>query len=90
MAAGTDYVAIGPVFATGTKPGRAGVTLEYVHWAAAHVSVPWFAIGGINLETIDQVLAAGAKRVCIVSAILNAPNILAACREFRRRIGSNS
>jgi thiamine-phosphate pyrophosphorylase len=86
VAAGADYVAIGPVFATGTKPGRAGVGGEYVRWAAANIAVPWFAIGGINLNTIDQVIEAGAKRVCIVSAILNAHDIAAACREFRRKL----
>jgi thiamine-phosphate pyrophosphorylase len=86
IAAGADYVAVGPVFATGTKPGRAAVTLEYVRWAAANIAIPWFAIGGINLSNIDDVLAAGAKRVCVVSAILNAPDISQACQEFRRRL----
>src|ERR1700744_1674523 len=67
--AGADYVAIGPIYATGTKPAAKPVTLDYVRWASANVRIPWFAIGGINLQTIDAVLAAGAKRVCIVSAI---------------------
>jgi thiamine-phosphate pyrophosphorylase len=50
------------------------------------VSVPWFAIGGINLQNAGEVLAAGARRICVVSAILNAPDITRACREFRRRL----
>jgi thiamine-phosphate pyrophosphorylase len=83
-----DYIAIGPVYATGTKPGAKPVTLEYVKWAAAHSTVPWFAIGGINLETIDDVLAAGAERICVVSAILNATDVAKACAEFRRRLDS--
>src|SRR5277367_6313690 len=61
LAAGPDYIAIGPVFATGTKPGAKPVTLDYVRWAAAPqngVTVPWFAIGGISLQTVDDVLAA--------------------------------
>lgn len=86
VAAGADYIAVGPVFATGTKPGRAPCTLDYVRWAAANVSVPWFAIGGITLENLDEVLKAGARRICVVSAILNAPNVAAACQEFRRRL----
>jgi len=86
LAAGPDYIAIGPVFATGTKPGAKPVTLDYVRWAAENVTIPWFAIGGINLENLDDVLAAGAKRVCIVSAILNAPDITKACTEFRQRL----
>jgi thiamine-phosphate pyrophosphorylase len=87
IAASADYIAIGPIYATGTKPTAKPVTLEYVRWAAAHVKVPWFAIGGINLQTIDAVLEAGAKRICVVSAILNAPDVAKACAEFRKRLG---
>ena len=87
LQAGPDYIAIGPVYPTGTKPTAKAVTLDYVRWAAAHARIPWFAIGGINLQTIDDVLAAGATRICVVSAILNAPDIAEACREFKRRIG---
>jgi thiamine-phosphate pyrophosphorylase len=81
-----DYIAIGPVFATATKPGAKAVTLDYVRWAAAHVKIPWFAIGGINLNNLGQVIDAGAQRICVVSAILNAENPAAACREFKLRI----
>jgi thiamine-phosphate pyrophosphorylase len=86
MKADADYLAIGPVFATGTKPGAKPVTLEYVRWAAENVTVPWFAIGGIHLENLGEVLAAGATCVCVVSAILNAPDVAKACAEFRRRL----
>ena len=84
--AGAHYVAIGPVYRTDTKPTAKPVTLEYVRWATEHVRIPWFAIGGINLKTIDEVISAGAKRVCVVSAILNAPDAKAACREFKGRL----
>jgi thiamine-phosphate pyrophosphorylase len=90
LAAGPDYIAIGPVYRTGTKPMTKPVTLEYVRWAAAPqngVNIPWFAIGGINLRTLDDVLAAGAKRVCVVSAILNSPDVARTCAEFRHRLG---
>jgi thiamine-phosphate pyrophosphorylase len=90
LAAGPDYIAIGPVFATGTKPGAKPVTLDYVRWAAANVTIPWFAIGGVNLENLADVLAAGAKRVCVVSAILNAPDVAKACAEFRHRLPDTS
>ncbi len=85
-----DYIAIGPIFATPTKPGRSPVTLDYVRWAAANVSLPWFAIGGITLQTVDDVVAAGATRICVVSAILNAPDIAKACQDFRQRLSSTS
>jgi thiamine-phosphate pyrophosphorylase len=85
-AAGAAYLAIGPVYPTGTKPSAKPVTLEYVRWAAARVQLPWFAIGGITLANLDDVLAAGARRICVVSAILNAQDVAAACAEFRRRL----
>jgi thiamine-phosphate pyrophosphorylase len=89
LAAGADYIAIGPVYSTGTKPMAKPVTLEYVRWAAAPqsgVTIPWFAIGGIKLGNLGDVLAAGAKRICVVSAILNATDVMKACSEFRRRL----
>lgn len=86
VAAGAAYVAVGPVYPTPTKPGRPAVTLEYVRWAAAHLTVPWFAIGGLTLANLEAVLAAGARRICVVSALLNAPDVTRACREFRRRL----
>ena len=87
VAAGADYVAIGPVYPTGTKPTARPVTLDYVRWAAENVNLPWFVIGGINLATLDEVLAAGAQRICVVSAILNAPDVAAECRKYRARMG---
>jgi thiamine-phosphate pyrophosphorylase len=86
LAAEPGYIAIGPVYATGTKPTAKPVTLEYVRWAAANVGIPWFAIGGINLKNLEEVLAAGATRICVVSAILNAPDIAAASRQFKERL----
>lgn len=88
LAAEPDYIAVGPVFATGTKPGAKPVTLDYVRWAARHVAIPWFAIGGITLDNLDEVLAAGARRICVVSAILQARSIARACQQFRARLES--
>ena len=86
IAAEPAYIAIGPVYATGTKPTAKPVTLEYVKWARANVKIPWFAIGGINLQTIDAVLEAGATRICVVSAILNAKDVAAECRKYRKQL----
>ena len=86
IAARPAYIAIGPVFATPTKPGAAPVTLYYVRWAAANIQIPWFAIGGINPNNLAQVLQAGATRVCAVTAILNSPDTAEACRQFLRQI----
>ena len=86
VAAGADYLGVGPVYPTATKPTARPVTLEYVRWAAANVRIPWFAIGGINLDNLDDVLAAGAQRICVVSAILNEDDLAAACRKFKERL----
>jgi thiamine-phosphate pyrophosphorylase len=88
IAAGAAYVAVGPVFATPTKPGTPAVTLEYVRWAAESVRIPWFAIGGIHLGNLEAVLEAGARRICVVSAVLEAPDVARACQEFRKRLSS--
>jgi thiamine-phosphate pyrophosphorylase len=84
--AGPDYVAVGPIHATPTKPGRPGVTLDLVRWACGHLTIPWVAIGGITLENLDAVLEAGARRVAVVSAILRAPDVLRACQAFKERV----
>jgi len=83
---GPDYIAIGPVYATPTKPGREPVTLEYVRWAKKNIGVPWFAIGGIKLDNMEEVIAAGARRICVVSAILKSEDVTATCGEFRKRL----
>ena len=81
-----DYIAVGPVYATPTKPGRAPVGLDLLSYAARVATVPWFAIGGILLETIDEVLAAGARRVVVVRAITEADDPIAAAKELRARL----
>ena len=86
VAAGADYLGVGPVYPTGTKPDAKPVTLEYVRWAAANLRIPWFAIGGITLGNLEEVLAAGAQRICVVSAILTAGDIAAVCRKFKDRL----
>ena len=90
VATGADYVAIGPVYSTNTKPTARATGLDFVRWAAKNVTIPWFAIGGIDLSNLDQVIAAGARRICVVSAILDAADIAAACHKFKKRLGSIS
>ncbi|MCZ2403229.1 thiamine phosphate synthase [Paenarthrobacter sp. Z7-10] len=78
---GADYFCVGPLWATPTKPGRAAVGLELVSHAAALRTVkPWFAIGGIDLSNVAQVVAAGARRIVVVRAITEASDPAAAAR----------
>lgn len=90
---GLDYFCVGPVWATPTKPGRAAVGLDLVRYAAAAIEraeagdsgrvsgvVPWFAIGGIDLSNVEQVVDAGAHRIVVVRAITEADDPAGAAR----------
>lgn len=81
---GADYIGVGPVFPTATKPEKAAVTTAYVSEAAKLVTIPFVAIGGITPDNADSVIAAGAKRICAVSAIVGNENPAAVCRELLR------
>jgi thiamine-phosphate pyrophosphorylase len=69
---GADYIGVGPVHVTPTKPGRPAVGTELVTYAARNATMPWFAIGGVDESTINPVMAAGANRVAVVRAIAEA------------------
>jgi thiamine-phosphate pyrophosphorylase len=81
--AGVDYIGVGPVHETPTKPGRAAVGLALVRYAAAHASVPFFAIGGIDATNVGAVLGAGARSVCVLRAITEAQDARRAARALR-------
>jgi thiamine-phosphate pyrophosphorylase len=70
--AGADYVGVGPVFETPTKPGKAAAGFDYLQYAHSHCPVPWFAIGGIDVNNINEVLDNQTKRVAVVRAIMEA------------------
>jgi thiamine-phosphate pyrophosphorylase len=82
-----DYIGVGPVHATPTKPGRPAVGPELVHYAAGHARVPFFAIGGLDAGNVAAVIDAGADRVCVLRAIAYAGDPEAAARELRERLG---
>jgi thiamine-phosphate pyrophosphorylase len=82
-AARSDYIAVGPVYATPTKEGRPAVGLELVRYAAANAKVPWFAIGGVGVSNIADVVSAGATRVAVVRAIVDAQDPERAASELR-------
>jgi thiamine-phosphate pyrophosphorylase len=69
---GADYIGVGPVYSTPTKPDKQAAGLKYVRYAAAKSPIPWFAIGGIDINNLDEVLDAGAPRVAAVRAIMEA------------------
>jgi thiamine-phosphate pyrophosphorylase len=83
---GVDYVAVGPLFDTPTKPGRPAVGLDLVRHAAGAVSLPWFAIGGINASNIESVLEAGAGRVVVVRALTEAKDPVEEAGQLSRKL----
>jgi thiamine-phosphate pyrophosphorylase len=83
-----DYLAVGPVHATPTKPGRPAAGLEYVEYAARTVTKPWFAIGGLDAGNVDAVVARGAQRIVVVRAITEATDPEAAARALGERLGA--
>jgi thiamine-phosphate pyrophosphorylase len=81
-----DYIGVGPVHSTPTKPGRPAVGLELVRFAAAHASVTFFAIGGIDASNVDAVVGAGATRIAVVRAITQAADPRAAAAGLRAAV----
>ncbi|MEU6333671.1 thiamine phosphate synthase [Streptomyces cellulosae] len=84
---GVDYFCTGPCWPTPTKPGRPAPGLDLVRYTAKlSTDRPWFAIGGIDLANLDQVLDAGARRVVVVRALTEADDPGAAAAELARRV----
>jgi thiamine-phosphate pyrophosphorylase len=87
---GADYIGVGPIFATPTKPDYIPVGPALIRQVRERVRVPQFCIGGINEQSLPSVLAAGARRVVIVSDLLKSTDIPAYCRRARQLISSFS
>jgi thiamine-phosphate pyrophosphorylase len=81
-----DYIGVGPIHATPTKPGRPAVGLELVRYANEHATVPFFAIGGIAPANVAAVRHAGADRIAVVRALTEAPDPGAVARALRASI----
>ncbi len=77
-----DYICVGPVYDTPTKPGRPATGLGLVQIAAASEPKPWFAIGGIDRSKLPEVIAAGARRIVVVRAVTEAADPAAAVRSL--------
>jgi len=81
--ADVDYFAVGPVEATPTKPGRRAAGIELVRLASRTAGPPWFAIGGINADSLERVLEAGARRIVVVRAVTESGDPPAAAARLR-------
>ncbi|WP_188648692.1 thiamine phosphate synthase [Marinithermofilum abyssi] len=84
---GADYIGVGPVFPTDTKSDVVDpVTTAYVRAVAEEIRIPFVAIGGIKLHNVDEVLRAGATRICAVSEIVGSSDVKGTCRQFLQKI----
>lgn len=86
---GADYIGFGPVFATPTKPDYSPIGLDEIRKVHAAVRIPIFCIGGIKLENLPDVIAAGARRVVIVSGLLQAKDIASYARSAKKLLTSS-
>jgi thiamine-phosphate pyrophosphorylase len=88
-AALADYIGVGPVHETPTKPGRPAVRPELVRYAAAHASVPFFAIGGLHADNLAETIDAGARRAVVLRAIADAEDPQRAARALRNLLDAH-
>ncbi len=85
---GADYIGVGPIYATQTKPDYIPVGPSLIGQVRAAVKLPQFCIGGVNEATLPEVIASGALRVVIVSALLQSSDIPAYCHRIREQLDS--
>jgi thiamine-phosphate pyrophosphorylase len=86
LASDADYLSAGPIWETPTKAGRPAAGLDYIRYAAQAATKPWFAIGGIDEHNLDEVVAAGARRVVVVRAIRDAGDPRAVASALKSRL----
>ncbi len=83
---GADYIGIGPIFPTPSKPELKQIGLNPVRQVRKKVNIPFFAIGGIDQENVAEVIRAGAERVAVIHAVSSAKNVRKAAQEMKRKI----
>ena len=84
--AGADYIGVGPIFRTPTKPGYPPVGIEFIRKVSQEIQIPFFAIGGIDLSNVEEVLAAGAHSVAVVRAVVAQKDIFDATQQFKKAL----
>lgn len=85
-----DYIGVGPVFKTPTKPNTDPVGLDYVKWVSENISLPFFAIGSIDETNVSKAVNAGAKRVAVIRAIMNSDDVKKTIEKFNEALNDNN
>ncbi|MGO4370818.1 thiamine phosphate synthase [Paenibacillus sp. MCAF20] len=84
---GADYIGVGPVYRTATKADVVDpVGVSYVREVTQNIRIPFVAIGGIKLNNVDEVIAAGATRICAVSEIVGSSDVKGTCEAFLSKL----
>lgn len=84
---GADYIGVGPIFSTKSKVDVVDpVTTKYIEEVVKEIAIPFVAIGGIKLHNVDQVLQAGAIRICAISEIVGSEDVTKTCQQFLKKI----
>jgi thiamine-phosphate pyrophosphorylase len=84
---GADYIGVGPIFPTKSKVDVVDpVTTKYIEEVVKEINIPFVAIGGIKLHNVDQVLNAGAARICAISEIVGSEDVTKTCQLFIKKI----
>ena len=83
---GCDYLGVGPVYSTETKPQERPSGISYVREARNSTKLPWFAIGGINCSNLDEILSVGTKKIAVSGAIMNSNTPAVSSLELMRRM----
>lgn len=83
---GADYIGVGPIFSTPTKPDYKAVGIDLIKEVKDKISIPFVAIGGIDGSNIDEVIAAGARRVAVVRAVCGAEDVREAAERLKERL----
>ncbi len=83
---GADYIGIGPIFSTTAKPKTVPLSPKIITKIKQKINIPFVAIGGINLDNLEQVMLAGAQRIAVSRAILTAEDVFTATKAFRQRL----
>lgn len=81
-----DYIGVGPVFKTSTKPNTDPVGLDYVKWVSENISIPFYAIGSIDTNNVSRVVEAGAKKIAVIRAIMGSNDVLKTVEEFNKAL----
>ena len=81
---GADYISIGPIFSTPSKPDNRTLGIEFIKWASKNIEIPFVAIGGINADNLGAVVRAGSKRAAVIRAAVGQKDITSAVKKLRR------